>query len=45
MKNKNTYLSFQEWKKNFFKLKKKRLQKISDKWGVSQEMYLKIQKQ
>jgi len=39
MKNKNTYLSFQEWKKEFFQIEKKDLSKeISDKWGVSQEM-------
>ena len=39
MKTKNTYLSFQEWKKEFFQIEKKDLSKeISDKWGVSQEM-------
>tara|TARA_R100000773_G_scaffold30909_1_gene26384 strand:+ start:61 stop:525 length:465 start_codon:yes stop_codon:yes gene_type:complete len=39
MKNKNTYLSFQEWKEEFFEIEKKDLTKeISDKWGVSQEM-------
>ena len=39
MKTKSTYLSFQEWKKDFFQIEKKDLTKeISDKWGVSQEM-------
>ena len=39
MKTKNTYLSFQEWKEEFFQIEKKDLSKeISDKWGVSQEM-------
>ena len=39
MKTKNTYLSFQEWKENYFEIEKKDLtETISDKWGVSQEM-------
>ena len=39
MKNKNTYVSFQEWRKDYFEIDKKDLtEKISDKWGVSQEM-------
>ena len=39
METKNTYVSFQEWKKEFFQIEKKDLTKeISDKWGVSQEM-------
>ena len=38
MKTKNTYVSFQEWKKEFFQIEKKDLTKeISDKWGVSKE--------
>ena len=38
MKTKNTYVSFQEWKEDFFEVEKKDLTKeISDKWGVSQE--------
>ena len=38
MKTKNTYLSFQEWKEDFFEVNKKDLNKeISDKWGVSEE--------
>ena len=39
MKTKNTYLSFQEWKEDYFEIEKKDLtETISDKWGVSQEM-------
>ena len=39
MKNKNTYVSFQEWRKDYFEIDKKDLtEKISDKWGVSSEM-------
>ena len=39
METKNTYLSFQEWKEDFFQIEKKELTtEISDKWGVSQEM-------
>ena len=39
METKNTYISFQEWKEDFFQIEKKDLTKeISDKWGVSQEM-------
>ena len=39
MKTQNNYLSFQEWKEDFFQIEKKDLTKeISDKWGVSQEM-------
>ena len=39
MKTKNTYMSFQEWKENYFEIEKKDLtETISDKWGVSQEM-------
>jgi len=39
MKTQNTYVSFQEWKEDFFQIEKKDLtEKISDKWGVSQEM-------
>jgi len=38
MKTKNSYLSFQEWKEDFFEVNKKDLNKeISDKWGVSEE--------
>tara|TARA_R100000654_G_scaffold5362_1_gene15216 strand:- start:513 stop:986 length:474 start_codon:yes stop_codon:yes gene_type:complete len=43
MKTKNSYLSFQEWKKDFFEVKKEDLEKeeelfkIRDKWGVSKE--------
>ena len=39
METKNTYVSFQEWKEDFFQIEKKDLtEKISDKWGVSQEI-------
>ena len=44
METKNTYISFQDWKDDFFEVEKKDLSKkdelyeISDKWGVSQEM-------
>ena len=39
METKNTYISFQEWKDDFFQIEKKDLtEEISDKWGVSQEM-------
>jgi len=39
MKTKNTYMSFQEWKEDFFEIEKKDLtETISDKWGVAQEM-------
>ena len=43
MKTKNTYLSFQEWKEDFFEVKKEDLEKegelfkISDKYGISKE--------
>ena len=38
MKTKNTYLSFQEWKEDFFEVNKKDLNKeISDKHGISKE--------
>ena len=39
METKNIYVSFQEWKENFFEIEKKDLtETISDKWGVAQEM-------
>ena len=39
MKTENIYLSFQEWKEDFFQIEKKDLtEQISDKWGVSQQM-------
>ena len=38
MKTKNTYLSFQEWKEEFFEVNKKDLNKeILDKWGIGKE--------
>ena len=43
MKTKNTYLSFQEWKEDFFEVNKKDLEKegelfkICDKYGISKE--------
>ena len=38
MKTKNTYVSFQEWKEDYFEVEKKDLNKeISDKWGVDKE--------
>ena len=39
METKNTYISFQEWKEDFFEIEKKDLtETISDKWGIAQEM-------
>ena len=38
MKNKNTYLSFQEWRKEFFEVNKEDLnEEILDKWGIGKE--------
>ena len=38
METKNSYVSFQEWKEDFFEVEKKDLNKeISEKWGVDKE--------